>query len=427
MQVHDPALVARLHAEAESSGDIEMANAVASADAGEDGIDGPHLLAHLAKAPLSDYEPSYGVLFQGRPLPPETTALLQALQSELDAAQQWLQASVSNRTANLLRAVISSTSKATAAADAGSATAPPVSKDTETVPQTMHDVSGAAPSSAAAFPSADTKSQDGDEKDIVSVAASAVRLVRSASDDDIGLPWVVAVPSVIDDEVEQEYNSLMEASSTLRHRSRAPPAAEIVSAFPLLQTVQLPPLNPDDAGQGSETAAGQAAAAARKAFGTLAPASARAKAHLQVRRGGRLATCVRTRCILHRLPSYRDIVHPPLPRSLALQLRAGAFPEGMEPSGNEAVSAMYNGRGARLPAMPAKHPCVDPHAFKFDAATDGSLRTASPHLSMSAAGWWTGVCAARRLEKYYAGELSPFASLATRVRTQPPICRPAPL
>ena len=285
--MHDPALVVRLYDEAERCGDVDMARATADAVAGAgeavgSTLDGPRMLASLAAAPLRVYEPSYGVLFQGRALPPETTSLLQALQCELDAAETWLQASSSERTAGILRAAMLVQSKAAlpdaaagsgpdaAAAAAGAKVAPPGPLKAPSceapLVSALESVASEAPSAAGGPPR------------------------PAATDDDATVPWIVSVPHAIDEAVEREYNELMEASSTLRRRARAPPAAEVVSAFPLLLPVRppLPPAAANAAGAaaGSSSSGGdagsRAAEAARLAFGVTTVASTKAKAHLQV-------------------------------------------------------------------------------------------------------------------------------------------------
>ena len=86
------------------------------------------------------------------------------------------------------------------------------------------------------------------------------------------------------------------------------------------------------------------------------------------------------------------------------QQKSGALPEFVELQGNEAVASVYLLHSAqRPPGMPRGMACVDAHCFKFDAASDGSLKCVTPYLCMSAAGWWVGTYPIRRVEKYYAG------------------------
>lgn len=405
LQVHDPALVVRLYDEAERCGDVDMARATADAVAAAGGgeaaagtLDGQRMLVSLAAAPLRVYEPSYGVLFQGRALPPETTALLQALQCELDAAETWLQASSSERTAGILRAAMAQSMAAQPDAAVGSgpdaAAAATAAKEAPPGPQKAGSLGASceAPPVSALESISETPAVGGPPR-------------PAATDDDAAVPWIVSVPQAIDEAVEREYNELMEASSTLRRRARAPPAAEIVSAFPLLLPVRPPPLPAAADAAGAATgasssspggdAASSAAEAARLAFGVTTVASTKAKAHLQVGRRERGAGG-------WRLASLR-LLSPPSSLSLPQQ-KAGSLPEAVEVQGNEAVASIYLLHGMqRPPGMPQRIPCVDPHCFRFDAASDGSLKSGTTYLCMGAAGWWVGTYPIRRLEKYYAG------------------------
>ena len=284
--------MAKLHAEAERNGDVDMVDATAPGASGTE-LDGQSMLTRLAAAPLRQYEPSYGVLFQGRPLPQETTALLQALQSELDAAHEWLQSSVSERTANLLRAAMQRHSKATSAASDASLEKRSKAGD-DILPSTpstsdLKIKTEVTTSNAAALPS--TTAATAAERLAIISHAPTLEKSSPATNDDEGLPWVVSVPKIIDEEVEQEYNSLMEASSVLRHRSRAPPTTELHSAFPLLLPVQPPAAvfeaygkvsSAQDASKNSDEVVNEVASASRLAFGATAEASVSAQAHLQV-------------------------------------------------------------------------------------------------------------------------------------------------
>jgi hypothetical protein len=262
-QVHDHSLMATLHSEAEGLG--------AQLDESRDAM-------RLSADASDHYEPSYGVLLQGRRLPPETTALLQALQRELEAAQAWLLTSVSDRTANLLRFAMEQRKQAkldalpTAAAILTKSETPSQRPDSKSglTSDSVKSTEIAEPSQNTAKPTTirlivsppSTAPTASDSKSVTSAGArpgasaapgggtmisiatpvisSSLRL-PSATDDDPGLPWVVSVPRVIDEEVEQEYNSLMEASSTLRHRTRQPDADAVSNSFPLLLPVRLPP------------------------------------------------------------------------------------------------------------------------------------------------------------------------------------------
>jgi monoamine oxidase len=292
---------------------------------------------------------TYGVFAPAAPLPQRTVALLQEVQREIGAAEEWLRTPMADHQMGVLRLAMGQGGGGggggapAAVAGAAGCAAEGGSRGGSPGPGPARGSSPhlAPPSSSGACDG--DGDGDGDCDD------------GGGGGDGDGAPFLLHVPARLDAEVEAEFNALLERSTDMRKRSEAIPTLEVDYAYPLL-------------GSPLALKAGSPAAS---------------------------SGCV--------LPEHVATV------PFVVSAKPVKLPPGFAPAGNEAVASRALGRmglgwvaaaaegGGCAPdaaTLVSAPPLVDPFLYSFSPAADAGLS------GEGVEGWTTDVWPRARAAKY---------------------------